>query len=115
MPWHFRRTARTWRPADSTARSGCIVRRTASWKRASFRARWTGVRDDVHSAVPRVAVDGVDIDRFRVESRGAARDHRPAAARGAAGQALHADDCRQESRWRREGWLDDAGVVHAAD
>src|SRR5215471_9676054 len=83
MPWPFRRTVRTWPPADSTVRSGCIVRRTACWKRASSRYRWTEARDDVRTALPGVAVDGLDVDRLCLEPRGAAGDHRLAAARRA--------------------------------
>src|SRR5437762_6055003 len=42
----FPRTACTWPPEDSTARSGCMERRTARWKRASCRYRSKEVRND---------------------------------------------------------------------
>src|SRR5439155_4521221 len=94
MPWRFPQTACTWPREASTVRSGCIVRRTARWKRASCQSRLTEARHDA----PRVALDGLGVDRLRVEPLGPAGDHRTAAARGAEGQALHADARRQESR-----------------
>src|SRR5262249_18401648 len=111
MPWRFLRTARTWRQGDSTARSDSIARRTADWKRASFRYRST----EVHREVAGVALDRGGADGVGLESLGPAGDHRRAAARSTAGEAIHADAHRQEPRRRREDSVDAASDVHAVD
>src|SRR5712692_5243011 len=113
MPWHFPQIARAWQPEASTVRSGCIVRRTARSKRASYQYRFTEVGNDID--VAGVARDGLGVDGLGVDPRSTASDHRIAAARSAKGQALQPDARRQESRRRREDSLDDAGVLHIAD
>src|SRR6267143_6691023 len=92
MPWHFPQTARTWPLEGSTVRSGCTVRTTARWRRASCQYRCTEVRNDAADTL-----DCLGVDCLSVEPLGTAGNHRIAAARSAAGQALHADARRQES------------------
>src|SRR5262245_34591804 len=98
MPSRFPQIARTWQPVDSTVRSGCTVRRTAPWRRASFQYHCSTTPAEVRNDVAGIAIDRLGVDGLGVEPFCSAGDHRVAAARSTEGQAVYPYANRPESR-----------------
>src|SRR3989442_7479610 len=111
MPWHFPQIARTWQPEDSTVKSGCIVRTTARWKRASCQYRCSEVRNEVGDVVAGGGLHCLGVDCLSVEPLGPSGDHRISAARSAGRQAPHTYARRQETPWKVRESLDDVGLL----
>src|SRR5437870_1037966 len=108
--WRSHRTERAWQAEDSTVRSGCTARRTALWRRLSYRYPWppkspgTEVRNEVAA-----------VDRIGGNLAGAAGHYGAAAARSAKGTAVHSYTRGKETRCGGDDPRDRAGPPPGAD